>query len=265
MNFINDVEILFYSHTHSPEYEINGIKNVFEAYRMAKKPTVSIHLDRFAGLARQQDIGKEASWNTEYYFSADHSPEAQELYKKTKQKHYYLPPAVDEDGCYIAETIKDFPYDIVFVGSKGYHYEYPFRKMLIEFLQRKYGTRFGHYGNDGIKVIREHELNQVLSSAKIAIGDSCFGGRHNYVSDRLTETVGRGGFIITPDTETLGIEGVETYKYPDLNDLKSKIDYWLKPENQEERIRRRNIAHKDVKKNHTYTNRMREILEIIAK
>jgi len=94
------------------------------------------------------------------------------------------------------------------------------------------------------------------------VGDHCFAGAPRYSSDRLYETVGRGGFIIYPETEgvTEEIPGLVTYKPQDMRDLVSKINFWLADENQAERIRRRNEAHEWVKKNATYTNRMQTLL-----
>lgn len=255
------LDMLVYSHTHDPSYVIVGLKDVFAKYKELNIPTVSVHLDRWAGLERVKDVGQEATWFTEYIFMADGSPEAAELYNKLGLNWYYLPPGVKERDCYIiAPNYDKYPHEIVFTGSKGYHPEYPFRAQLIDWLHETYGDRFGHYGNDGIKVLREHQLNVMLASSKIVIGDSCFGGRPNYTSDRITEVVGRGGFIITPDVETLGIP-VATYKHPDLDDLKSKIDYYLTHDSEREDIRRK--AHEHVKNNDTYTQRSQTIIDTV--
>jgi len=192
---------------------------------------------------------------------ADGSPEAVELYDKLGLNWYYLPPGVVERECYIGSASRSkYPHDIVFTGSKNYHPEYPYRRELIDFLYKEYKYRFAHYGNDGLGLVRQGALNSLYASAKIVIGDSCFGGKKDYVSDRLTEVVGRGGFIITPDTETLGLP-VATYKYPDLQDLKAQIDYWL--EHKEEREALQLKCHEIVKKEHTYTNRAEKILEVV--
>lgn len=260
---MNALDMLMYSHTHDPSYVISNLINVFNIYKANKVPTVSCHLDRWLGLKRVEDVGKEATWKCEYIFMADASPEAIELYNKHNLNWYYLKPAVVERACYMTKPLPaKFPYEIVFTGSKGYHPEYPFRPQLIDFLHRTYGNKFGHFGNDGIRVIRGAELNELYASAKIVVGDSCFGGRPNYSSDRLTEVVGRGGFIIVPNTETLGIP-VETFNYPDLQDLKNKIDFWTDPLNEKERKKRAIIAHEHVKKHHTYTNRAEEIIEVV--
>lgn len=261
---ISKVDLLLYSHTHDPSYVIAGLKQVFENYKKADVPTASVHLDRWAWLKRVEDVGIEATWFTEYQFMADGSPEAVELYKKYNLNWHYLKAGVVERDCYIAEANHArFPHEIIFVGSRGYHPEYAFRPKIIDFLQGIYGNRFGHYGNDGLEVVRGHELNVLYSTAKIAVGDSCFGGRPNYVSDRYYETRGRNGFLIHPQVEGVDNTGVASYKANDLESLKKVIDIFLEHHDSRELARR--IGFDYVKNNETYTHRAQEMLDIIFK
>lgn len=257
---IAQLDILFYSHTHG--WQIPELKEFFIQYR-GFRPTVSVHLDRWAWLEREKDIGKEATWYTEFIFMADGSPEAVELYKKHNLKWFWLKPGIVERDCYIAAPDRTrFPHDIIFVGSKGYHPEYPFRPKLIEWLQDTYGDSFGHYGNDGLGVVRGKDLNVLYASAKVVVGDSCFGGRPQYWSDRVTETIGRGGFLLHPKVEGLEIPELENYVSGDLEDLKKNIDYWINclPDVREAK---QIFAFQHVKKYETYTNRAQEMLDII--
>lgn len=256
------LDLLFYSHTHDPAYVIEDLIKVFRRAKKIGVPTVSVHLDRWAWLKRVEDVGTEATWFTEHIFMADASPEAVELYKKFKLNWHYLKPAVVERDCYKAEPDHtSFAHEIVFIGSKGYHPEYPFRPELVDFLQETYGDRFGHYGNDGIAVVRGKDLNTLLSTAKITVGDSCFGGRPNYVSDRYYETRGRNGLLVHPEVEGVDKEGVWFYKNGDLKDLKKTIDFLLANPEAREMYRERGFNH--VSQNETYTNRAQEMLNII--
>lgn len=263
----NQLDLLIYSHTHG--WKIPDLKEVFDHYKKIGVPTVSVHLDRWAGLERQSDIGIEATWFTEYLFMADFSPEAQELYNKIGHKKvFYLKPGVVERDCYMAQPDRvKYPHDIIFVGSKGYHPEYPFRPQLITFLQETYGDRFGHYGNDGIRVVRGHDLNTLYASAKIAVGDSCFGGRPNYVSDRYYETRGRGGFLIHPLVEGVDDKGVYPYNgelaQNNLEIIKGAIEVCLADDEMRESYRQ--LGFEYVRGNQTYTNRMAEMLGVIFK
>lgn len=259
LNALPKLDLLIYSHTHDPSYVITGLREVFKQAFYKGIPTASVHLDRWAWLKRVEDVGKEATWSTEYIFMADGSPEAVELYDKYKLNWHFLKAGVVERDCNMhAPDLVKFPHEIIFTGSKGYHPEYPERPALIDFLHRTYGDRFGHYGNDGIRVVRGPELNVLYSSAKIVVGDSCFGGRPRYVSDRYYEVRGRGGFLIHPLIEGVDNMGVAAYNPRDLNDLKRQIDYYL--ENVGERETLREAGFRWVKANETYTNRSKEML-----
>lgn len=254
------IDVLFYSHTHG--WKINELEYVFEKYKEQGIPTVSVHLDRWAGLARVADMGKEATWKTEFIFMADGSPEAVEIYEKLGLNWYWLKPGVKEKDCYIAGADPvAYPHEIIFVGSRGYHPEYPFRPKLVDWLKQTYGERFGHYGNDGLGTVRGHDLNTLYASAKIVVGDSCFGGRPYYWSDRVTETMGRGGVLLHPWCEGMGDMPMTTYEPGDFDSLKSQIEHYL--ENDAFREGFRIHSHEWVKEHETYTNRAQEMLDII--
>jgi len=261
LNFLETKpDALFYSHTHG--WEISGLVKVFETYREHNIPTVSVHLDRWAWLARESDVGNEATWFTQYQFMADGSPEAEDLYKKLNLNWFYLKPGVVARDCYMAapDPVR-FPHEIIFIGSRGYHPEYPFRATLVDWLHQKYGERFGHYGNDGIGVVRGHDLNVLLATAKIVVGDSCFGGRPNYVSDRYYETRGRGGFLLHPFVDGVDHKGVRSYEKENLNSLEYAINHFVARPEVIEFNRREGFNW--VKGNETYTDRMKEVMETI--
>jgi len=268
-NETNDIEILsacekldvlFYSHTHG--WNIPDLKIVFYYCKSKNIPTVSVHLDRWAWLDREKDVGKEATWFTEWQFMADGSPEAVELYEKHNLNWRFLAPGVVERDCYMAKPNREkYPHDIVFVGSKGYHEEYPFRTELIDRLENTYGTFFAQYGGGGLGTIRGHELNVLYSSAKVVVGDTCFGGRPYYWSDRVTETMGRGGFLLHPWCDGMGDMLVNEYCKNSLRCLETEISYFLNNDSHREAERKR--CHYWVKEHATYTNRAKEMLQTI--
>lgn len=256
------LDMLIYSHTHDPSYVIPNLIEVFQNYKAQGIPTVSVHLDRWVGLNRVVDMGKEATWFTEFIFMADGSPEAAEMYNGLGLNWHFLKPGVVERDCYLAPPNRQkFPHDIVFVGSMGYHPEYPWRPDLVRWLHQTYGPRFGHYGNDGQRVVRGAELNELYASAKIAVGDSCFGGRPYYVSDRYYETRGRGGFLLHPMVEGVDYAGVGLYEHGNFDDLKQWIGYFL--DNEIEREQKRLTGFNQVLNHETYTHRAQEMIDVI--
>lgn len=260
------LDMLVYSHTHDPAYCIADLKEVFAEYKQAGVPTVSAHLDRWAWLARVKDVGHEATWFTEHIFMADASPEAVELYEKYGLNWHYLRPAVVERDCYMAQPDHTrFPHEIIFTGSRGYHPEYPFRPKLVDWLKDTYGDRFGHYGGDGIRTLRQHDLNVALASAKVVVGDSCFGGRPNYVSDRYYETRGRGGFLIHPEVEGVDDRGVASYEGDTDDEKLAHLEFVIARSLELDDVREhyRRVGFEWVKNNETYTHRAQEILDVV--
>ena len=254
------IDLVIYSHTHG--WEIPELHSYFKRCKATGIPTASVHLDRWAWLERANDVGKEATWATEWQFMADASPEAVDLYNGLGLKWSYLKPGVIARDCYMAEPDKKrFPHEIIFVGSKNYHPEYKFRPRLVQWLQASFGDNFGHYGPDGIAVLRGGDLNIALATAKIVVGDSCFGGRPNYVSDRYYETRGRGGFLMHPHVEGHEMEGVGHYNARDLNDLQNQINFYLGHKIDRERMRKEGFEW--VKNHGTYTHRAHQMLTTI--
>lgn len=235
-------------------------------------PTVSYHLDLYVGLQRDGGIETDPFWRTDYVFTPDGSPVSAEVFKSKGINHHYLKPGVFDQECYIADV--PIERDIVFVGSyKHYHPEWPYRKQLVEWLQSTYGYRFQVWGGDGLGPIRGHELNKLYASTKVVVGDSlCPNFTHErYWSDRVTETMGRGGFIIHPwivgmedrkEGEMIDGFHLKYYAFEDFDMLKRTIDYYLENDAEREKIRQQ--GHEFVKANCTYRNRLEEMFKLIG-
>ena len=260
-------DVFVWVHTHS--FKVGGdMSSVLKQLKKAKIPTIAYHLDLYMGLNRWKEYENDPYMSgLEYFFTVDKQM-ADWLNNNTKTKGVYLPAGVFDRECIMLNQQR-VNYDIVFTGSKKYHPEYPFRPQLIDFLQKTYGQRFIHIGNDGeVGQQRGLRLNQVYRNAKIVVGDTLqinFDYPY-YYSDRLYEVPGRGGFSIFPD-----IKGVEEnyepnkeivlYKHGDLQDLKEKIDYYLTHEAEREAIRQAGFER--TVRDHTYINRWKTILETI--
>lgn len=261
-------DIVHYVHTHG--WDTPGrltISRLFEMLHERGIPTISTHLDYWRGLEREKDVNQHPFWHTKYVFTADGG--SHEWYRKQGINHFWLKPGVVERECFIGTERPKYKTDVVFVGSYGYHPEWPYRPQLIDWLKKTYGPRFAHYGGGGLPTIRGNDLNDLYASAKVVVGDSlCLNFEHtHYWSDRIYETTGRGGFIIHPYIE--GIESQFTdkkdvvfYEYQDFKHLKEQIDYYL--ENPKEREAIKLSGHERTKHNYTYTHRMLEVINILA-
>lgn len=229
-------------------------------------PTMTYHLDLWFGLKRQTDLRNDSFYKTIGHFFTVDKLMADWFNQNTDVQGHFIFAGVYGEECYIHKDYSDeFENDVIFVGSKGYHKEYPYRPQLIDFLRKTYGDRFLHVGGDGdTGTIRGDELNRVYAKSKIAIGDS-LNLKFNYpyyTSDRLFESTGRGGFTIYPNIEGLDQafteEEIVWYEHGSLSDLKEKIDYYLDNDSEREKIRI--SGHERTKKDHTYTQRWEQIL-----
>jgi hypothetical protein len=223
-----------------------------------KVPIVSVHLDLYIGLDRGNDLKNDPFFLSDYVFSADGGH--QEEFKAMGIHHFFFPPAVLHTSCYLGEKERRFEHDVIFVGSHNYHAEWPYRPALIGWLRSTYGSRFTLYPNGG-HAIRGDELNRLYSSAKVIVGDSTFSP--NYWSDRIPETLGRGGFLIHPRVPGLE-DQFEYYKHlipyfhGDFKGLKEIIDYYIQADEEREQIRLAGMEH--VKQHHTYIHRVEMII-----
>lgn len=264
--------------------------------RGRKIPTASYHLDLYVGLKREDGLIDDPFWRTDYVFTPDGDPVSQAVFKSKGINHHYIKPGVYKPECYMkslakyrgtpgqwdvpkGEPLFDIPgyeHDVIFVGGgsptgEGPQYGHPewkYRGELLKWLKETYGDKYSKYGYPD-ETVRNDPLNQLYGSSKVVIGDSlCLQNfTHPYYwSDRVYETIGRGGFIIHPyikglEEEFIDGETIVFYEYGNFDQLKEKIDYYL--EHDEERERIRHAGFEFVKNNATYTNRLQQMLEII--
>lgn len=215
---------------------------------------------------RRRDI-KTVSWMFDLYFDLPkgftRKPGdmlvGQDLLITTTPTTYWddkIKHEVVRQGIYDKENFMIYPEynkDIRFVGSMYGDY----RPKLKEFLS---DYDFEWVGQDG--EYRGIELNKLLARTRIIVGDSV--PYPKYWSNRVYEIIGRGGFLIMPEIDELKTEvpSIVTYKYGNFADLKSKLDYYLKHDEEREQIKRQ--CFEEIKK-HTYLTRTKEALCKISK
>lgn len=234
-------------------------------------PTVSYHLDLYIGLQRESGLDNDPFWRTEYVFSPDGDPQSQAVFLSKGINHHYLKPGVFKDETIMFEPNADpeLQGDVIFVGGglEYAHPEWPYRHTLVRWLMDNMGDKFRKYGHPQ-KSVRNEELNQLYANAKVVVGDSlCLNFTHPYYwSDRVYETIGRGGFIIHPyikgmEEEFTDGENIVFYEYNNFEQLREKIDYYLTHEKERKKIQK--AGQKFVRENATYDNRLQQMLDVV--
>jgi glycosyltransferase involved in cell wall biosynthesis len=235
-------------------------ENGFELLRKIKEmgvKTVSWTFDLYIGYAREYQLRTQAFWRADYVFTTDggHQKEFGEL----GINHYVLRQGIYEPHAVIGKKRGEFMKDIVFVGTENRHY--PKRQQLMERLSREFDFLWvGRYCPDTVRGLK---LNDVYASAKIVIGDSV--PSPNYWSNRIYETLGRGGFLLFPETRGLEKEyeiGKHLVTFKNYDDLKRKIKYYL--ENDLERTKIQLAGFDFTRTNYTYEKRCQKIIEIVG-
>lgn len=258
-------DLFVWVHTHG--WRTPGRTNMSQVLKQLKAdkvPTMTYHLDLWFGLQRQKDLESVPVYkDIEYFFTVDKRM-ADWFNKETDVKGHYIPAGVYDAECQYRQSVPQK--NVIFVGSRKYHPEWKYREQLISWLERTYRNWFEHYGNGGIKSIRGKELNRLYWNTKVVVGDSlCINFDYPYYwSDRVYETIGRGGFIIHPYIKGMEDEFEDKkhlvfYEYGNFDQLKQLIDYYL--ENDEEREKIRIAGHELVKNNYTYKHRWEQILK----
>lgn len=266
----NKAEMLFWVHTHG--WHTPGIEKVLNFCKKHNITTVGYHLDLWLGLERQLDLKTDPYWHIDYFFTVDKLFADYLNADNSKPKADFLPAGIClRDVRRVAPSNEYAKYKVAFVGSGIYHREYPYRQQLIKWLQLTYKNSFVWYGAGSAQgKIYGHDLAQLYATVPVVVGDTlCQGFDYPYyLSDRIFETIGRGGFIIHPYIKGIGElfklgQELITYTYQDFKQLKELIDYYSDPKHSEEREAIVDKGFKRVYKEHTYYHRLAYILDKI--
>lgn len=243
-------------------------------------PTAGIHLDRWWDLERQGAIYSEPYFKVKYLFTADGGNAKR--WADAGVNHFWSPPAVVADECVTGRYNPTLASEIAFVGSHrfswnddtgqwdGYHRESPHRRELVQWLPQHWGAhvRFWPRG----RAVRGQMLADLYASTAIVVGDSCLvPNAPFYWSDRISETLGRRGFLLHPEVEGLAstglIDGIHLRTWPagDWDALNDLIAYYLNPRHTDERLAIAAAGQVEVRRAHTYRHRVETMLATIAK
>jgi len=241
--------------------------------RRAGVPTVAAHLDRWWGLrehGREDSVWEQPFFHCEHFFSTDGAHDSE--WAAAGVNHHWMPPAVSEFECVPGTPRDEWRSQVCFIGSwRQYHGEWPHRMQLSQHLRNRGAAMWPRPGEHAV---RGADLRDLVASSTVIVGDSCLAPRadggpmHTYLSDRLPELIGRGGFLLHPyvDGVTDGTvftdgEHLATWKLGDFDDLDRQIDYYLTHPDERDRIAKAGAAH--VRENLTYTVRLKAVLEAV--
>jgi hypothetical protein len=242
-------------------------------------PVIGLHLDRWWGLDRQYMIAEDPFFRVDLLLTADGGH--QKWWEEAGINHEWVPPAVSEDWCQPGEFREEYASEIAFVGGwqGGYHKEAKHRHELVNFLDKTYGDRVRFWPRRGEHAIRGTELTDLYWSTKAVVGDSCLVPKQDgtpmshYCSDRIPETLGRGGILMHPYVEGIDelFEKYLPWSLGDWDELREGIDIilevwdkdsWTCSDGKVDTYRREQIEW--VKQNHTYEVRVPQILSLLT-
>lgn len=239
---------------------------LLDACQAKRTPTVGFHLDRWWGLDREGQLDDEPFFRCDLVCTA----EGGRPWADRGINHLWTPP-----GVLLAECERPVGpraqhrwrgVQVAWVGSwRSYHPEWqPYRQALVDHLLDWYGPRRAVILPRPGQPLRGSELTDLYGTVPVIVGDSCLaGGATHYWSDRVPETIGRGGFLIHPEVDGLGdhyAPGAHLATYPlgDWDALHATIEAVLHDPETRAGVARAGRGH--VMACHTYEARMTQVL-----
>lgn len=216
--------------------------------------TVCWLFDLYIGYEREYRIKTASYFKADYVFTTDGGHA--KGWESCNINHRCVRQGIYEKECVLLPR-KESEGKIVFIGSENPFY--PERTKIMLSLKGDY-PGFLWIGRINTDAVRGMDLNRIFAEASIVVGDSVCSP--HYWSNRVVETLGRGGFLIHRD-----VPGIKE-EYPDLvtydgtyEDLKKKIDYFLSHKEEREEIIKKNFHL--VKSRYTMEKKCNELLSCL--
>jgi len=259
LNYILSSELDFLM---APKWPIPSLQYVFDKCKEKGIKTITWHSDAFYELeGRHQEVtDKGLIYSADYVFTPEGY--AHDFCKSNGINHHTLRQGIFNECCYKGIPIFG-PYDVLFVGStRGPYHTY--REELVNFLTKTYGDKFLHIGQSEYDV-RMDNLNNLIASSKVIIGESV--PKPYYWSNRIYETIGRGGFCLHAYNEglekeyTIGKHFDVFYREEGFEKLKEKIDYWVSHPEEREKVANDGMLY--TQQHHTLVARTLQLIETL--
>lgn len=238
-------DVLLYCKWEQPK----ELDKVIELLKRNGMKTVCWLFDIYFNYTRENFVKNKSYFKSDYVFTTDGGQQVR--FEEAGVNHKCVRQGIYKDEC-ILYPFQTIEHEIVFVGSDSI--VYPERTKIVKELKAHW------VGKNNTNEVRGMALNELYASTRVVIGDSWYSP--HYWSNRIVETLGRGGFLIHRDVPGLKEE------YPDLvtyngtiEDLKKKIAFYTKNDYERREVIRRNFEW--VKKNYTMDKKCKELCEYI--
>lgn len=232
-------------------------------------PVIGFHLDIWWGLKREREVYTEPFFQSDLVITADGGHADRWL--DAGIRHHWMPPAVSLAECELGHRDEEMASPVAFVGNwqGDYHPEHRHRHELVRWLENNFRRDCAFWPKPGQHAVRGEALRNLYQSVDVLVGDSCFAGTGlaRYWSDRVPESLGRGGFLIHPYVEGMGEAGfgpgrMGIWTAGDWDALGHEIEWALA--NPDERKVQAAAGREHVMKHHTYERRMEQLVELLV-
>lgn len=229
---------------------------------------------------RFMEYWKNIAGYYDFFFTIQKGQFFTELQRAGIKNYHYLPmaacPDIHKPVHLTEEEITYYGSDLSFVGA-GYYNRRHFMRGLLDYDFKIWGSDWDMHADlacciqrggaridtdEIVKIFNASSININLHSSTYHKGVNPFG---DFINPRTFEIMACGGFQLAdrrPAMEGLFEAGDEVIVFDDLGDLRSKAAYYL--DNPEERNKIAERGRQKVLREHTYENRMNEMLEVIA-
>lgn len=215
--------------------------------------TVCWLFDLYFNYSRENQVHTKSFFKSDYVFTTDGGQQVR--FKEAGVNHFCVRQGIRPEECFIQEGK---PIGVAFIGSDNPLY--PYRCKMLGEIMRTFNN-FTWYGRGDTDEKRGTDLNELFGNTKVIIGDSVYSPY--YWSNRVVETLGRGGFLIHPEVEGIKEEYpyLVTYEKDNIQDLKNKIMYYLQHEDERKEIVQKNFEW--VRDNYTVEKKCQELLDYV--
>lgn len=240
-------DILLYCKWEAPK---DVLPTILKLKREGMK-TVCWLFDLYFGYHRENQLKTRAFFRSDFVFTTDAGHQKEFL--NLGIKHIPVRQGIFKGECVLL-PFKFHTNRVIFVGSDSS--QYPERSKLV----REIGADW--FGKKDTNELRGMALNELYSRTRIVIGDSFYSPY--YWSNRIVETLGRGGFLIHQEVPGLKEEYpyLVTYRKGDAEDLKKKIAHYLSHETERREIVKKNFEW--VRDNYTMEKQCQRLLNYIS-